>query len=700
MDWSQLFKRTHFHEFANTLLIISVILLISLLAPAHLRFSYAFEQGQPWAYKDLHAPFDFSLIKSEEELMREREEALQSVSPVYVVDPSILRDQIYQFKEAFYTQLESVSRDPYNPFAELVRDPAPYISYGESYLRRQYQRGIILPEEQHLKAGPAFVIAVINGNTLREYTLESLSDPATAQRMLGDTLPFVKLPHTDFLLPLLEEHLKPNLFYDDSITQLMQQEALAGITERKGLVKQGELIVAKGSLVTKETHQKLESFRQEFEQQKSGWKFYSVLVGYLLLISLLVVTFTVYLKTFARLIYNRFNRLLFIMMWLVLYSYLVYVVENVDILSVNIIPFCIVPIVVKTFFTERLALFTHLMVVLIAGFLSSLGYNFIFLQLLAGIVVLLAKVDTRNWSRFFYSHLFIFLSYLIGLTGLSLIQEGNLSEVNASSVTAIGLNVFLTLSAYPLIPLLERMFGFTSPMTLVELADMNQPLLRELALRAPGTMQHSLQVAHLAEAAARRIGADELTVRVGALYHDIGKKINPLFFIENQSGINPHKEISKLDSARIIIGHVEEGVQLAKKHHLPQLIIDFIRTHHGTTRVEYFYRSYLNENEQADIDESLFRYPGPRPTTKEETILMLADSLEASCKSLHAPTGNDIDNLVDTIIDGKLHLKQLEDSQLSFRELQECKIVFRQILRSIHHERIQYPKAADPDPTK
>lgn len=692
MDWSQLFKRTHFHEFANTLLIISVILLISLLAPAHLRFRYAYEPGQPWAYKNLNAPFDFSLMKSEEELALERKEVISTVSPVYVIDPSVTRDQIDRFKQNFFTQLESVSRDPYNPFADLMRDPAPYISYGENYLRRQYQRGIIELKEQHRRQGPGFVIAVVNGNTLREYTLENLSDPAAARRALGDTLPFVRLPHTDFLLPLLEEHLQPNLFYDDSITRQMQQEVLAGITERKGLIKQGDLIVAKGALITKDVYQKLESFRLEFERQKSDWKFYSVLAGYLLLISLLVVTFTVYLKTFARLVYNRFNRLLFIMMWLVLYSYLVYVVENIDILSVNIIPFCIVPIIVKTFFTERLALFTHLMVVLIAGFLSSLGYNFIFLQLIAGIVVLLAKVDTRNWSRFFYSHLFIFLSYLIGLTGLSLIQEGNLSEVNASSVTTIGLNVFLTLSAYPLIPLLERMFGFTSPMTLVELADMNQPLLRELALRAPGTMQHSLQVAHLAEAAARRIGADELTVRVGALYHDIGKKSNPLFFIENQSGINPHEELSKLDSARIIISHVEEGVQLAKKYHLPQLIIGFIRTHHGTTRVEYFYRSYLNENEQADIDESLFRYPGPRPTTKEETILMLADSLEASCKSLKSPTGEDIDKLVDTIIDGKLHLRQLEDSQLSFRELQECKIVFRQLLRSIHHERIQYPK--------
>ena len=692
MIWSQLFKRTHFHEFANTLLIITVIVLISLLAPAHLRFRYAFELGQPWAYKDLVAPFDFSLLKSKDELAREREEAISTVSPVYVIDPNVMRDQIDDFKQDFFTQLEAVSRDPYNPFADLMQDPAPYIRYGENFLRRQYLRGIIRLEEQHRQRGPAYVIAVVNGNTLREYTLENLSDPATAKRMLGDTLPFVKLPHTDFLLPLLEEHLQPNLFYNDSTTRQMQRDALEGIMERKGLVKKDELIVAKGSLVTKEIYQKLVSFRLEYERQKAGWKFYTVLAGYLLLISMLVITFTVYLKTFALLIYNRFNRLLFIMMWLVLYSYLVYVVESIDILSVNIIPFCIVPIVVKTFFTERLALFTHLMVVLIAGFLSSLGYNFIFLQLMAGIVVLLAKVDTRNWTRFFYSHLFIFLSYLVGLAGLSLIQEGNLSEVSPSSVTAIGLNVFLTLSAYPLIPLLERMFGFTSPMTLVELADMNQPLLRELALRAPGTMQHSLQVAHLAEAAARRIGADELTVRVGALYHDIGKKTNPLFFIENQSGINPHEGISKLDSARIIIGHVEEGVQLAKKHHLPQLIIDFIRTHHGTTRVEYFYRSYLSENEEAAIDENLFRYPGPRPTTKEETILMLADSLEASCKSLKYPTGSDIDHLVDTIIDGKLHLKQLEDSQLSFRELQECKIVFRQILRSIHHERIQYPK--------
>ncbi|MCB0645001.1 MAG: HDIG domain-containing protein, partial [Phaeodactylibacter sp.] len=245
---------------------------------------------------------------------------------------------------------------------------------------------------------------------------------------------------------------------------------------------------------------------------------------------------------------------------------------------------------------------------------------------------------------------------------------------------------------YPLIPLLERIFGFTSSISLVELSDMNRPLLRELALKAPGTLQHSLQVANLSEAAADRIGADPLLVKVAALYHDIGKTLNPEYFIENQSGNNPHGEISHLESAKMIIGHVTEGAKLAQKYRLPKVLIDFINSHHGTTRVEYFYRNYVKENPDKEFDETLFRYPGPKPQTKEETILMMADSLEAASKSLKNPTGQDIDNLVDRIVNGKVEHGQLDESAMTFEELQQCKEIFRSRLRSINHVRVEYPK--------
>jgi putative nucleotidyltransferase with HDIG domain len=416
-----------------------------------------------------------------------------------------------------------------------------------------------------------------------------------------------------------------------------------------------------------------------------------VFAGYFILTSLIIGVFIFYLRLFALEIFSRFNKLLFILMWLVVYSYLVFVVEKADILSAYLIPFCIVPIVIKTFYNARLALFTHIVVVLIASFLSSLGYEFTFLQILAGIVVLLSDVDTRDWSRFFSSMLYIFFTYALAYFGLSLIEEGKVSTIDWTVYTWIFLNVFLTLLAYPLIPLLERLFGFTSSISLVELSDMNRPLLRELAIKAPGTLQHSLQVANLSEVAARRIGADPLLVKVAALYHDIGKTKQPSFFIENQSGKNPHEGLSYLESAKIIIGHVAEGVKMARKHRLPPVLTKFIETHHGTTRTEYFYRSYMKENPDTAVDESLFRYPGPRPRTKEETILMMADSIEAACKSLKNPTGEELNNFIDKIIEGKITHGQFENSTMSFQELEQCKQEFKSIMRSIYHVRIEYP---------
>jgi putative nucleotidyltransferase with HDIG domain len=380
------------------------------------------------------------------------------------------------------------------------------------------------------------------------------------------------------------------------------------------------------------------------------------------------------------------------MLWLVAFSYLVYAVEQVALLSTYMIPFCIVPIVIKNFYDEQLALFTHLVVILLASFLSSLGYEFTFLQILAGIVVLLSDVDTRDWTRFFYSILYIFVVYLLGYVGLSLIQEGSYQDIDLTVLSWLAISAFMTLLAYPLIPLLERFFGFTSSISLVELSDMNRPLLRQLANKAPGTLQHSLQVANLSEEAARAIGANHLLVKVAALYHDIGKTLQPKFFIENQSNNSPHLSISDKESAEIIISHVTEGVKMAKKARLPNVLIDFILSHHGTTRVEYFYRNYLKDHPEEEVDEQDFRYPGPKPVTKEETILMLADSIEAACKSLKNPTEEALLELIDKIIAGKMAMGQLEDSELTFSELETCKTVFQQLMRSVHHVRIEYPE--------
>lgn len=670
-----------------------VIVFVSLLFPNNLTFNYEFARQQVWRYNDLHAPFDFAIRKTEDALAAEREERLATLTPIYEMDSGVARERKAAFSDAFSRQLSQVRAE--SQFQDVPRRQERYLRYGLSFLDRLYQRGIILLAPQHREMGGDFVVNILRGNTAQQQTLDNILKPEEARALLADSLPYSRLAEPEFIFPLLEEQIQANLFYNDTLTEKLRETALEEISPTHGLVPRGELIVQQGGIVTDSIYQVLVSLQEEYNQQIFTRRSYlGVYLGYLLLTSLVVLVFAYYLRNFAHLIYGRPQKLVFILLWPVLYSYLVYIIEGIEGLSTYLIPFCIAPIVIKTFYNEQLALFTHLIVVLLASFLTSLGYEFTFLQLLAGVVVILSNIDTRDWSRFFYSMLSIFLSYGLGFLGLSLVREGSIAQVDWSVYSWLFINVLLTLLAYPLIPLLERLFGFVSPITLVELSDMNRPLLRQLALRAPGTLQHSLQVGNLAEAAARRIGADPLLVKVAALYHDIGKTKNPEYFIENQSGQNPHAAHDEKESAQIIIAHVTEGVRMARKAGLPPILVDFILTHHGTTRAEYFFRNYLKMHPDEEVDDTDFRYPGPRPRTKEETILMLADSIEAACKSLKDPTQEELFGLIDKIIDGKVQGGQLEDSRISFQELEITKGIFRQIMKSVHHVRIAYPEEA------
>ncbi len=608
------------------------------------------------------------------------------------MDTNIAKQQKKKFTAAFDRQVAAAERD--KQFEHVRKYPKRYKKYAYNFLDRIYARGIGDISPEHANKGKDFVININRGNTNKLRTLENIATVSSANEILSDSLPYSKLYEPEFLLPLLTSAIVPNMYYSDSLTQRFMNAQLDGIIPSRGMVQKGELIIAKDGIVTEDINQKLISYRKQYLNEFDAQQpYFGVFFGYFLLTLLAVGAYLMYLKEHHKEeIFDKFANLTFMLLWLVVISYLVYLVEGLESISAYLIPFCIVPIVVKNFFNERLALFTHVVVILVASYLTSLGYEFTFLQILAGIVAVLAYTDTRDWSRFFFTLLYIFFVYALGHFGLSLIKEGSINSIDYSIYPWLIISTFLTLLAIPLIPLLERLFGFTSAISLVELSDLNRPLLKELSLKAPGTLQHSLQVANLSEAAATAIGANALLVKVAALYHDIGKTVKPEYFIENQKGDNPHSTLSNFDSAKIIINHVTDGVKLAKKNKLPTVLIDFIKTHHGDTRVEYFYRNQLKENPDKQFDESLFRYPGPRPRTKEETILMVADSLEAASKSLRNPTGQDIDQLVDNIIAGKITNGQFENSELSFEELEKCIKVFKELLRSINHVRIEYPE--------
>ena len=675
------------------LLGVTAVVLISLLYPNNLTFPYQFELNQTWQYADLSAPTAIPVLKREERYTADREAVIRNLTPVYRRDQEVAREARAEYIEAFNVALDSARSD--NSFPGLLRQPEAHRLYGLEILDRIYQRGIVrLRTEDEARSGMASVIQIVDGSQVNTRTIGQVyTTPGRARQWLTDSILYTRLAAPDFLVPLLEDKLRYNVFYNDSLTNRLRAQSLEAVSPFDGLVQQGETLVRQGEVISDNVYQKLVSYRQLYNENLQGTTtFFSVFTGYTLIVGLVILLLFLYLRTFFPLVYVRLKNLIFILLWPLLYAIMVRSVELTPGWSVYMVPFCIVPIVMRIFFNERLAFFVHVAVVLIASFLTSLGYPYTFLSIMAGVVVIFMDIDTRDWSRFFSSLILLFAFYIFGYVGIQLVQGAGWTGINYVDLLWLGLNVFLVLLAYPLIPLLERFFGLVSPITLVELNDMNRPLLEKLARQAAGTWQHSLNVANLAERVASEIGGNSLMVRTAALYHDIGKLKNPEYFIENQTGPNPHDRITDLESAKIIIDHVNEGVRLARAAGLPDVIIDFIRTHHGTTRTEYFYRNHIKNHPEREVDEPYFRYDGPLPVTKEQTILMLADSVEAASKSLKQPTEAELYELIDNIIRGKLTNGQLVQSHLSFQELETLRRIFRSVLKSSHQLRIAYPE--------
>ncbi len=684
-------------NFARYLMALATLLALAALFPTNATLRYRFSVGQTWLYDDLTANFDFAILKTSDELAKEKAEIARTFSPFYEVDLAIIKEQKKQFAENFDVQL----RRSKSQFPDVARNTEGYLAYGNRVIEKLLSKGILKTDTFIQNHDKELVINILRGNTTEKQTVQNLLNPEKAHAWLIDSLPFSHLGDPEFLLPLLEPVLTPNIAFNAEKTKEFQQQELDKITTARGMVKSGELIVPKGGIITQGVYQKLLSYREQYESDYlSSRKFYLILIGYYLLTTLILSLFMFYLKYHAAPIFEKLRWVIFLLGWIVLYTYLMYAVKASDVLQPYMVPFCIGPIVIKNFYRRELAFITHVVTILTVGLITSPGYEFIFLQLMTGLVVTFTRFDTRYWANFFQSIFYIVLVYVLGYVGFLFIEESNLQNMNWSVLIWLMLNGFLTLLAYPLIPLLGNVFGFISNITLAELSDLSHPLLKELSLKAPGTLQHSLQVANLSEAAAKEIGARDLLVKVGALYHDVGKTLKPQYFIENQSGTNPHDQLSYLESARTIIEHVTEGVKMAEKHALPPLIIDFIRTHHGTTAVEYFYRLHIQNMAHPDKvgtegvanDRKEFQYAGPRPRSREEVILMLADSLEATSKSLKTPSNESIDELVERIVADKVAHGQLKDSELTFNELEKCKASFKATLKSIHHVRIEYPK--------
>lgn len=668
-------------------MILASVVLITMFLPKQPRFRYEFEKGKIWMHEDLVSPYNFSILKTQAELEKDRENVLKSIYPIYNQNTQVAEQQISQFETALPERWQTSGLDT------LGEDMATYERVGRQVLSEIYKRGVIALNNKFQTDRTHYNFTLLTDNvasqhnTAEVFTVETAMD--YARRIVNNR---AAIEHPDWLTELLSNYIAINYVFNESLTSRLEEDALANISTTRGMVQRGELIVANGTTVNNEIYQKIESLRKAYEEEaRIGGDWTLVVLGQFFVVALVVTLLFVFIYLFRADIYHN-NRLIFLILivitgMLLALSWAI----KIKLPSLYYIPYCIVPIIIRILFDTRLALNIHLLMVLLAAFLVPNSFEFVFLQLSSGMVAIYSIKTLVKREQFLISSAIILGTYLTAYFGMALMRDGSFNNIYWSNIAPFIFSVLLTLLAYPLIYAFERVFGIISDVTLMELTNSNSKLLRELSYKAPGTFQHSLQVANLAEAAIYKIGGNTLLVRAGALYHDIGKMSNPQYFIENQTkGYNPHDGLSFEQSAQIIISHVSKGVELARKYQLPEVIIDFIRTHHGTTRVDYFYQSYIKSFPEKFVDEDIFHYPGPIPFSRETAVLMMADSVEAASRSLKEPNAENINGLVDKIIESKLAQKQLINSSITLKDITEISEIFKEMLKSIYHVRIDY----------
>ena len=563
-------------------------------------------------------------------------------------------------------------------------------SKGAAIIDQIYKHGIV---NELYSYDPDKLVYLKSSNEIDEVTfhqivsfdnIESIVKAATSLETIS--------PSIDLLEKTLKIVIKPNVSLNTKLTQAAIDDEVNAMNPNKGIIEKSGRIIAKGELVDTDAYQILDSLKAEYQSQvwtKSNYLW--LLVGYGLLVMLVLLMLLLFLKKYRPEIYKNNTKVTFIFFNVLLMVLLTTIVVKMDAKYVYVVPLCILPLILKAFFDPRLGLFVHVLTVLLLGFIVPNSFEYLFLQIIAGIVTILTVSELYKRANLFISVAQITFIYIIGYFAFVLIQEGNIYEFEWVIFGYFVLCGLATLFAHPLIYFYEKLFGLVSDVSLLELSDTNSKLLKELSNKAPGTFHHSLNVANLAEAAAQEIGANSMLVRVGALYHDIGKMASPTFFIENQlSGINAHDELDPKESASIIINHVIDGIEIARKYNLPDRIIDFIRTHHGTSMVYYFYKKELETQGQANKED--FKYPGPIPFSKETAILMMADSVEAASKSLKEPTSTKIDVFVEKIIDAQMEQGQFLNADVTFKDIELIKKVLKKKLNNMFHLRVEYPE--------
>tara|TARA_R110002124_G_scaffold107047_3_gene259270 strand:- start:315 stop:2378 length:2064 start_codon:yes stop_codon:yes gene_type:complete len=670
----------------KVLLFLIAVVSIVYLFPKGGQFKYDFNKGKPWQYDNLYATFDFSIQKTDEEINKEKLEITRNNKQYFEFDNAI----VLAVKTEFTTKINYIQANDSIEYQQMLN----LISIGNFVIDKVYEYGFIDVASQGKIFNENEIIYLRKNNEVEEIAFNKLLIYKEVLEVITANIGSQPLNYSENkLLNTLLEVLKPNVSYDAGFTQKSLEESFKNISYTKGLVTTGELIILKGDIVEGRNLEILNSLKKESESKVWTESSYLWIVsGYTILVSFALLMLLLFLKKYRLEIYNNNNKVTFIFfnVFLMILIQTLVIKYNPDYLY--IVPLSILPIVLKAFFDARLGLFAHVLTVLLLGFIVPNSFEFIYLHIIAGIVTILTVSELYKRANLFISVGQITIIYMITYFAFSIIKEGNASQVNWYYFMLFSANGLLSFLSLFFIYMYEKIFGLVSDVTLLELSNTNTKLLRELNEKAPGTFQHSMQVASLAEAAANEIGANSMLVRTGALYHDIGKMLNPMYFIENQStGVNPHNDLSPRDSAYLIINHVIKGIELAKENRLPDRIIDFIRTHHGTSLVYYFYKLEQELNPEEEVDISKFQYPGPIPFSKETAILMICDASEAATKSIKNPTAQSIEMLIDKIVEKQKSDNQFINSDITFREIEKIKKIVKKKLMNMYHLRIEYP---------
>lgn len=664
---------------SRTLLVLITVLLIVWALPRNESKQFRYDIGKPWMYGSFIAKFDFPIYKTDETIKEQEDSLLETYQPYYNYDPAVEKKQVSKFLADYQNGIPGL---PHN-YVRLIADR----------LHRLYQAGIMdTPEYNEAYRDSTSQVRLVSGNSAQSISLGCVYSTLSAYEQL-----FID-EQIAMQRPILQRcnlnnYIEPNLIYDKGRSETERNDLLSSIPPASGMVMSGQKVIDRGDIVDEYTYRVLSSFEREIKRRSATQtQITNTIIGQVIFVTLMVFLFTLYLGLFRRDYFNKPRSIAMLYTLITLFPVVVSLMMRHNFLSVYMLPFAMVPIFVRVFMDSRTAFVCHVTMILICTTAVRYQYEFIIIQLVAGLIAIYSLRELTRRAQVFKTAILVGIGSTFVYLALQLMQDNDFSSMDHDMYYHFVVNAVLLLIAYPMMYIIEKMFGFVSSVTLFELTNTNRGLLRDLSEIAPGTFQHSITVGNLAAEIANKIGANALLVRTGALYHDIGKMKNPVFFTENQAGVNPHDTLTYQESARIIISHVTEGVKLAERENLPTIIRDFIVTHHGTGITKFFYIKYKNEHPEEEVDPAPFTYPGPNPFTREQAILMIADGVEAASRSLPEYTEESISTLVNRMIDQDVTDGYFKECPITFRDLAIAKLVLIERLKAIYHTRISYPE--------